>query len=186
MIVIAAVHLHAAVHVCKTRGAVAGNRRVSERHASLRHGLPRRRNGSEDAFGHDRLVQGGHQALRGKTHANTWGHESFQVQKASVDTKSLQAYRVTREGSEGSCASMCQALLCEIAVESRIPSMRLPREAPGRQHGRRQEAMLLGQPRYAGSWWPSRLVRSWVWPRSQRLMAPPSVSPSAPHAVPAV
>jgi hypothetical protein len=67
-----------------------------------------------DAIGHDRLEQGCFRKCAETTRANTWGHESFQVQKASVDTKSLRPCCVTRDGRERApwagarvCAKLC-------------------------------------------------------------------------------
>ena len=125
-----------------------------ERHASLRHRLPHSLDAATDAMGHDRLEQGCFRKCAETTRANTWGHESFQVQKASVDTKSLRPCRVTRDGSKGRRASMCQALLVKLRW-----SLVLRPCGCGERLGRgKQEAMLLSQPRYAGSW-PSRDVR---------------------------
>ena len=69
-----------------------------------------------------------------------------------MDTKLLQPCRVTREGSEGNRASMCQALLVKLRWSLVFRRCVCRERLPGEQHGRRQEAVLLSQPRYAGSW----------------------------------
>lgn len=87
---------------------------MKERHASLRQSLPRRRNPPWMQAVMIVWYRGASVPAPSSTRQHTWGHESFQVQKASVDTKSLWACRVTRESSESSRASPRQALLVKL------------------------------------------------------------------------
>ena len=102
---------------CKTRGAVTGKEGVcgvQERHASLRHRLPRLLRRRTDAFGHDRLVQGGVKNCA-EIHAPTHVGMSRFRSRRRLWIPNLCSRVVLRERApEGKRASMRQALLVKL------------------------------------------------------------------------
>jgi hypothetical protein len=114
-----------------------------------------RGNVSKAASGHDRLVQGCFRTCA-EFHAPTHGGTSRLRSRRRLWIPNLCSRgRFPREGSEGSRASMCQALVVKLRWSLVFGPCSCCERLSGEDmdhHGWKQEAMLLSQPRYAGSW----------------------------------